>query len=303
MGIADINGLTTEKRNPDTIHLDEMSSLEIVKEMNREDQLIPEAIRPNLPKIARIIDTAASCFQKGGRLIYMGAGTSGRLGVMDASECPPTFGVPATMVIGLIAGGETAFTKAVEGAEDSEDLAYQDLKKISLSSLDLLVGLSASGRTPYVLGGLKYARQIGAATASISCNSPSAAREWSDIPIEVNVGAEILSGSTRLKSGTAEKMILNMISTGAMVRIGKVYENLMIDVQQTNEKLQSRGERIVMEATGVSEQQAKTILARSEGSCKVAITSILAGISPQEARDRLAENGGFVRPIINSQKK
>jgi len=233
--------MTTEQRNPDTMNLDEMTTLQIVTEMNREDAGIPAAIRPHLPEIAKVAQWGAESLSQGGRIFYMGAGTSGRLGVLDASECPPTFGVSADTVVGLIAGGPSAIMKAVEGAEDNRELGAQDLKDHNLAQNDLVIGLAASGRTPYVIGGIEYAKSIGCRTAAITCNEGSAIGKASDCAIDVVVGPEVLTGSTRLKAGTAEKMILNMISTAAMVQIGKSYGNLMVDVVLSNEKLQVRG--------------------------------------------------------------
>ncbi len=294
----DLKGMTTETRNPHTMELDTMSSLEIITEMNREDAVVPQAIAAELPQIAQAVDWVVAAFAAGGRLFYMGAGTSGRLGVLDASECPPTFGVPAEMVVGLIAGGDAAFLKAVEGAEDSRALGEEDLKAHALCSADIVIGIAASGRTPYVLGGLAYARSVGCKTAAIACNKGSMVGEAADLAIEVEVGPEVLTGSTRLKSGTAQKLILNMISTASMVRSGKAYENLMVDVIQTNEKLCVRAENIVIDATGVSRTAARRAIDEAQGSVKTAITMILAGCSAAEAEARLAAAGGHVRRAI-----
>ena len=243
----DINKMTTEQRNEKTMHLDELSTEDFVALMNQEDQTVAQAIAKENTSIARVIDTVIEGFKQGGRLIYMGAGTSGRLGVLDAAECVPTFSVTRDDVIGLIAGGAKAMTEAVEGAEDSKTLGKQDLKHLKLNETDTVIGLAASGRTPYVIGGLEYANTIGANTAAIACNKNTAIGAVADIAIEIEVGPEILTGSTRLKSGTAQKLVLNMISTGAMVGIGKVYENLMVDVQPTNEKLRRRALNIISE--------------------------------------------------------
>ena len=294
----DLKGMTTETRNPHTMELDTMSSLEIITEMNREDAVVPQAIAAELPQIAQAVDWVVAAFAAGGRLFYMGAGTSGRLGVLDASECPPTFGVPAEMVVGLIAGGDAAFLKAVEGAEDSRALGEEDLKAHALCSADIVIGIAASGRTPYVLGGLAYARSVGCKTAAIACNKGSMVGEAADLAIEVEVGPEVLTGSTRLKSGTAQKLILNMISTASTVRSGKAYENLMVDVIQTNEKLCVRAENIVIDATGVSRTAARRAIDEAQGSVKTAITMILAGCSAAEAEARLAAAGGHVRRAI-----
>ena len=297
MGV-DLNGMTTETRNPRTMQLDQMSELEIVTVMNEEDARVPLAIAKCLPQIAQAAAWAVEAFEQGGRLFYMGAGTSGRLGVLDAAECPPTFGVPQGMVVGLIAGGEKAFIVAVEGAEDSRELAVQDLQSHHLTAKDFVVGIAASGRTPYVLGGLDYARSVGCHTAAIACNPGSAVGKAADLAIEVNCGPEVLTGSTRLKSGTAQKLILNMISTASMVRIGKAYQNLMVDVMQTNEKLHTRAENIVMDATGVERSVARHAIDEAKGSVKTAITMLLADCDAAEAARRLEASHGHVREAI-----
>lgn len=297
MGLT-LDNLLTEARNPQTMELDSMTPLEIVTAMNREDARVPESIRPQLPNIARCVAWATEAIRSGGRLIYMGAGTSGRLGVLDAVECPPTFGVSPDVVVGLIAGGERAFVKAVEGAEDSRELGKADLEAIGLTQKDLVVGIAASGRTPYVLGGLAYANSLGCKTAAISCNPGSAVGKEARLAIEVAPGPECLTGSTRLKAGTAQKLILNMISTATMVGCGKAYSNLMVDVMQTNEKLVVRAQNIVMEATGVSRDSAKEAIALAGGSCKLAVTMILADCTVEEAKERLERCGGSVRQAI-----
>lgn len=297
MGLT-LDNLLTEARNPQTMELDSMTPLEIVTAMNREDARVPESIRPQLPNIARCVAWATEAIRSGGRLIYMGAGTSGRLGVLDAVECPPTFGVSPDVVVGLIAGGEQAFVKAVEGAEDSRELGKADLEAIGLTPKDLVVGIAASGRTPYVLGGLAYANSLGCKTAAISCNPGSAVGREARLAIEVAPGPECLTGSTRLKAGTAQKLILNMISTATMVGCGKAYSNLMVDVMQTNEKLVVRAQNIVMEATGVSRDSAKEAIALAGGSCKLAVTMILADCTVEEAKERLERCGGSVRQAI-----
>ena len=297
MGV-DLKGMTTETRNPRTMRLDQMSELEIVTVMNEEDARVPLAIAKCLPQIAQAAAWAVEAFEQGGRLFYMGAGTSGRLGVLDAAECPPTFGVPQGMVVGLIAGGEKAFIVAVEGAEDSRELAVQDLQSHHLTAKDFVVGIAASGRTPYVLGGLDYARSVGCHTAAIACNPGSAVGKAADLAIEVNCGPEVLTGSTRLKSGTAQKLILNMISTASMVRIGKAYQNLMVDVMQTNEKLHTRAENIVMDATGVERSVARHAIDEAKGSVKTAITMLLADCDAPEAARRLEASHGHVREAI-----
>lgn len=297
MGLT-LDNLLTEARNPQTMELDSMTPLEIVTAMNREDARVPESIRPQLPNIAQCVAWATEAIRSGGRLIYMGAGTSGRLGVLDAVECPPTFGVSPDVVVGLIAGGEGAFVKAVEGAEDSRELGKADLEAIGLTPKDLVVGIAASGRTPYVLGGLAYANSLGCKTAAISCNPGSALGKEARLAIEVAPGPECLTGSTRLKAGTAQKLILNMISTATMVGCGKAYSNLMVDVMQTNEKLVVRAQNIVMEATGVSRDSAKETIALAGGSCKLAVTMILADCTVEEAKERLERCGGSVRQAI-----
>lgn len=297
MGLT-LDNLLTEARNPQTMELDSMTPLEIVTAMNREDARVPESIRPQLPNIAQCVAWATEAIRSGGRLIYMGAGTSGRLGVLDAVECPPTFGVSPDVVVGLIAGGEGAFVKAVEGAEDSRELGKADLEAIGLTQKDLVVGIAASGRTPYVLGGLAYANSLGCKTAAISCNPGSALGKEARLAIEVAPGPECLTGSTRLKAGTAQKLILNMISTATMVGCGKAYSNLMVDVMQTNEKLVVRAQNIVMEATGVSRDSAKEAIALAGGSCKLAVTMILADCTVEEAKERLGRCGGSVRQAI-----
>lgn len=297
MGLT-LDNLLTEARNPQTMELDSMTPLEIVTAMNREDARVPESIRPQLPNIARCVAWATEAIRSGGRLIYMGAGTSGRLGVLDAVECPPTFGVSPDVVVGLIAGGERAFVKAVEGAEDSRELGRADLEAIGLTPKDLVVGIAASGRTPYVLGGLAYANSLGCKTAAISCNPGSALGKEARLAIDVAPGPECLTGSTRLKAGTAQKLILNMISTATMVGCGKAYSNLMVDVMQTNEKLVVRAQNIVMEATGVSRDSAKEAIAQAGGSCKLAVTMILADCTVEEAKERLERCGGSVRQAV-----
>ena len=291
-------GMSTETRNSRTMNLDVMTPLEIVTVMNEEDARVPEAIKPQLNNIAQCVTWAAQSIENGGRLIYMGAGTSGRLGVLDAAECPPTFGVSPETVVGLIAGGDKAFIKAVEGAEDSAELGRQDLVSIGLTSRDLVVGIAASGRTPYVLGGLEYAKNMGCHTVGISCNPGSAVGKAAELAIEVVPGPECLTGSTRLKAGTAQKLILNMISTATMVRCGKAFQNLMVDVVPTNEKLRVRAENIVMEATGVTRERAKEALLQSGDKVKTAILMILAGCGREEAEQKLEKTNGHIREAM-----
>ena len=293
-----LKNMSTETRNQNTMNLDIMSPLEVVTVMNQEDAKVPAAITPALPNIAQCVTWAIESIEAGGRIIYMGAGTSGRLGVLDAVECPPTFGVAPEVVVGLIAGGEKAFVKAVEGAEDSRELGRQDLIDINLEKRDIVIGIAASGRTPYVLGGLAYAQEMGCHTVGISCNPGSAVGAAAELAIEVVPGPECLTGSTRLKSGTCQKLILNMISTATMVGCGKAYQNLMVDVMQTNEKLVVRAQNIVMEATGCDRETAAEKIAIAGGNAKTAITMILADCDVAEARERLARAKGHVREAI-----
>ena len=293
-----LKNMSTETRNQNTMNLDIMTPLEVVTVMNQEDARVPEAIKPALPNIAQCVTWAISSIEAGGRIIYMGAGTSGRLGVLDAVECPPTFGVAPEVVVGLIAGGEKAFVKAVEGAEDSRELGRQDLVDINLEARDIVIGIAASGRTPYVLGGLAYAKEVGCHTVGISCNPGSAVGAAAELAIEVVPGPECLTGSTRLKSGTCQKLILNMISTAAMVGCGKAYQNLMVDVMQTNEKLVVRAQNIVMEATGCDRETAAEKIGIAGGNAKTAITMILADCGLEEAKARLEKAKGHVREAI-----
>jgi N-acetylmuramic acid 6-phosphate etherase len=296
--LIDLSKLTTEQRNPETMNLDQMTPLEIAETMNRQDAKVIEAVKEVLPQVAKVIEWTTEAISSGGRIIYMGAGTSGRLGVLDAVECPPTFGVSPDVVVGLMAGGERAFVKAVEGAEDSETLGTEDLKNIGLNEKDVVIGIAASGRTPYVIHALRYARSIGVKTAIIACNRDSEMSKEADIAIEPVTGPEVLTGSTRLKAGTAQKLILNMISTGSMVGSGKAYENLMVDVMQSNEKLKTRAENIVMEATGCEREKARTAIDEAKGSVKLAITSILLDTPVEEAEKALAEAKGHIRKAI-----
>ncbi|MGG0178186.1 N-acetylmuramic acid 6-phosphate etherase [Gottfriedia acidiceleris] len=293
-----LENLTTETRNEKTMNLDEMSIEEFLTVMNEEDAKVATAVRNEIPNISKAVEKIVTAFKRGGRLIYIGAGTSGRIGLLDAVECPPTFGTSPEEVVGLIAGGEKAFIKAVEGAEDSEELAIEDLKEIKLSKNDIVVGIAASGRTPYVIGGLKYAKEIGASTVAVSCNKGSKIGQEAEIAIEVVNGPEVLTGSTRLKAGTSQKLVCNMLSTASMVGIGKVYGNLMVDVQSTNEKLVERSKRIVMEATSCSYEIAEEYLTKSNQSPKVAIVMILTGFSYEQAIEQLKKSEGFVRKAI-----
>ncbi|UTR13538.1 N-acetylmuramic acid 6-phosphate etherase [Salipaludibacillus sp. LMS25] len=293
-----LDKLRTEKRNENSMDLDERSTYDVLKLMNHEDHHVPSAIKQQLQHISKLVEKTIERMKEGGRLIYLGAGTSGRLGVLDAAECPPTFGVDTTLVIGLIAGGEKAFIHAVEGAEDSPSLAEEDLKSISLNTTDTVIGIAASGRTPYVIGGLQYANRVGALTGSLACNVNAPISKEATYPIEVNTGSEILTGSTRLKAGTAQKLVLNMISTATMIGLGKVYKNLMVDLQPTNEKLILRSQRIIMEATGTDAMTASKKLEEANGSVKVAIIMILTGKSESEAKESLEKANGFVKYAI-----
>lgn len=284
-----LGALVSETRHPDSMALDALSTLEMVTLFNQQDRLVPEAISTELPAVAAAIDCAAQALSAGGRLIYLGAGTSGRLWVLDVSEIPPTFGVPPDRVIGLIAGGPGALLKAAEGAEDDMDLGVRDLQHLHLTPTDMVVGLAASGRTPYVLGALRYARALGCATVAISCNPDSPIAQAAEIAISPVVGPEVLTGSTRMKSGTAQKLVLNMISTGAMVKLGKVYQNLMVDVRATNAKLRDRVCRIVGEACGVEVEQASAALAQTDYDVKQAILMLLSGKSAAQAQAALAD--------------
>ncbi|KQV09484.1 N-acetylmuramic acid 6-phosphate etherase [Devosia sp. Root105] len=298
--LSELEQLVSEERNPRTMGIDLMATPEIVKTINAEDRLVPEAVGKTLPQVALAVDKIVEAFGKGGRLIYIGAGTSGRLGVLDASECPPTFGVPPTMVVGVIAGGLGALVSAVEGAEDSTTGGAADLRAIDLTNRDVVVGIAVSGRTPYVIGALNYAKSLGAVTVGLTCNPDSAIAGLADISIAPLVGAEVVTGSTRLKSGTAQKLVLNMLSTASMIRIGKTYQNLMVDVRTSNEKLLARAVRIVMQATDCPEQVAEATLERTGNDVKLAILTILTGLDVAEARTAMAGAGGFLRRALEA---
>ena len=276
--------MLSEQRNPNTLHIDSLPSLDIVTLLNNEDKLVALAVEKNLPQIAQAVERIVAAFQAGGRLVYMGAGTSGRLGVLDASECPPTFGVPSSMVVGLIAGGETALRNAVEGAEDNLAAGEQDLRHINFSRKDVLVGIAASGRTPYVIGGLNYAKQLGATTVSLVSNPNAVMSDIADITIITAVGPEALTGSSRLKSGTAQKMVLNMLTTAAMIRLGKCYQNLMVDVQ----------------ATDCDQTTAEQTLHTTNGNAKLAIMMLLSGLDKAQAETVLAQNQGRLQSALAS---
>lgn len=294
--------MLTETQNPNTLNLDQMDSLSIVTAMNQEDQTVPLAIEKALPHIAQAVDTIRDCLAAGGRLLYIGAGTSGRLGVIDAVECVPTFGTPHETVQGIIAGGDGAIVKSIEGAEDDADAGADDLKARDLSAQDVVVGIAASGRTPYVLGAISYAKSIGAKTIGISCNDPAPLLEAADIPIGLVVGAEVLTGSTRLKAGTAQKLVANMLSTAAFAQLGKVYGNLMVDVQVTNQKLEQRAQRIIREVTGVDEPKSAELLTAAQNNVKAAIVMHAKQVDYDAAQELLNESNGHLRPIIGSSE-
>ncbi len=298
--MVDIRNITTEQRNKNTTKLDALNTLELVTLLNQEDKTVPYEVEKVLPQIAALVDKISEVFLQNGRLIYMGAGTSGRMGILDASECPPTYGTNPNMVMALIAGGKKAMTEAVEGAEDNIEAATEDLKNINLTSKDILVGIAASGRTPYVIGGIKYALEIGAETGCITTSENSILASIVKFPIEVITGPEPLTGSTRMKSGTAQKLVCNILTTGSMVKLGKVYENLMIDLQPTNQKLVSRSKMIVSELTGVSEEQAQFYINKFN-SVKKAIFSIFTGLEDENKIDYyLTKEYGHLRNAIDA---
>lgn len=287
--------MTTEQRNPRSMNIDCLSAIEIVQLINQEDQLVAKAVEKCIPHIAAAVEKIEHAFLNGGRLVYIGAGTSGRLGVLDASECPPTYGVSPEMVVGIIAGGERALRHPIEGAEDNRAQGRSDLQAVNFCEKDVLVGIAASGRTPYVIGALEYAKSLGATTISIASNANSAMAQIADIAIETLVGAEVLTGSSRMKSGTAQKLVLNMLTTASMIRIGKCYQNLMVDVQASNEKLKARAIKIVMEATECSKDIAETTLQQADNHAKLAIMMILSNLDKAEAEKLLAANQGKLR--------
>ena len=287
-----LSTLITEQRNPNSMHVDSLSALEIVQLMNEEDKQVPLAIEKCLPQIAQAVECIVDAFQQDGRLVYIGAGTSGRLGVLDASECPPTFGVSPEMVKGIIAGGERALRHPIEGAEDSKAQAVVDLQTIHFSSKDVLVGIAASGRTPYVIGALEYAKSLGSVTVSIASNPNSAMANIVDIAIDTVVGSEVLTGSSRLKSGTAQKLVLNMLTTASMILMGKCYQNLMVDVQASNEKLKARAIRIVMQATDCDKALAEETLKQADQNAKLAIMMLLSGLDRAQAEALLEKHHG-----------
>ncbi|WP_265442768.1 N-acetylmuramic acid 6-phosphate etherase [Flexivirga meconopsidis] len=294
-----LGDLDTETRNPRSSGLDLMSTHQVLELMNDEDQTVASAVRSMLPEIAKAVELIADSLRAGGRLIYLGAGTSGRLGLLDAVECPPTFDTDPGQVTALLAGGDGAFIQAVEGAEDDTDAAARDLERLDVGDRDTVVGLAASGRTPYVVAGLRRARELGAHTVAVACNPGSAIGREARVAIEVPTGAEVLTGSTRLKAGTAQKMVCNMLSTAAMVRIGKTYGNLMVDMRPTNAKLVDRAGRIVAAAAEVDAETAARTLDEAGGRTKVAIVMLLAGVDAEQADELLLRGGGSVSSAIH----
>lgn len=298
--MVELRHIDTEQRNPRTLNIDQLSTLDMLTLINSEDHRVAEAVKEVLPQVAQAVDAIYEKMAAGGRLIYVGAGTSGRLGVLDAVECPPTFGVPYELVVGLIAGGPGAFVKAAEGAEDKYDEGRQDLINIQFSKNDALVGIAASGRTPYVIGAMDYARELGAPVMAVVCCRNSEMSRHADITMDPMPGPEVLTGSSRLKSGTAQKLILNMLSTATMIKLGKVYSNLMVDMKASNEKLYNRAVRIVSTAAEVDAETAEAALKQCDFHCKTAITMLLLGISPDEARKALETAQGHISKAIEN---
>jgi N-acetylmuramic acid 6-phosphate etherase len=303
MNLNKLEALVTEERNPNTLNIDSVSTEEIITMINEEDKKVAFAVEKEKSHIAKAVDVIADRLKNGGRLIYVGAGTSGRLGIVDASECPPTFGVDFELVQGIIAGGNTAIFKAVEGAEDSIELGKKDLISRNVSKTDVICGIAASGRTPYVIGAMKYGKDIGAAVICVTMNPNSEMAAIADIPISVVVGPEAIMGSTRMKAGTAQKMVLNMLTTGTMVKLGKVYGNLMVDVQSTNEKLVTRAKRIIMLATGVDITTAEKYLKETEYDVKLSIFMIQTNLNKEKAKKILNDNNGYIQKAIDSINK
>lgn len=297
----DLTTLVTESRNQASENIDVLSTIEMLTVINKEDQKVALAVEAILPQIAEVVDAIAIAFQSGGRLIYTGAGTSGRLGILDASECPPTYGSNPDLVVGLIAGGHQAILKAVENAEDNRELGASDLQDLGLNEKDVVVGIAASGRTPYVLGAMEYAKSVGATVATLSCNPNSPMTELADINMTPVVGPEVVTGSSRMKAGTAQKLVLNMLTTGAMIRTGKVFGNLMVDVEATNAKLVQRQKNIVIEATGCQETEAAEALSHCDNHCKTAILMVLSGLDAKSAKAKLAKYNGFIRNALSEQ--
>jgi N-acetylmuramic acid 6-phosphate etherase len=299
----DLAKLDTEKVNENTVNIDRVSTVEMITLINNEDFTVAEAVKKEVKNIAKAVDIIHERLSAGGRLIYVGAGNSGRLGVLDACECPPTFGVNEGTVIGILSGGYNATVRANEGSEDIEEGAIEELKRIEMCKKDAIVGLSASGRTPYVKGALKYAKEIGASHIAISCVKNAEISSLGQIAIEIITGAEVITGSTRLKAGTAQKMVLNMLSTGSMIKCGKVYGNYMVDVRANNNKLIERSKKIIMECTSVDRENAEKYLQESNGSVKVAVFMILSGLNKQESMELLAKNDNTIYKALQAIKK
>ncbi|MBO5638075.1 MAG: N-acetylmuramic acid 6-phosphate etherase [Acidaminococcaceae bacterium] len=296
--MIDLTKLTTEQQNPCTTAIDEASALEITKLINAEDQTVPKAVKKILPEIARAITVIAGHLSHGGRLFYIGSGTSGRLGILDAAECPPTYNTDPNLIQGIIAGGTPAIFRAQEGAEDSASAGAADLQDKTLTNLDVVVGLSASGRTPYVIGALQYAQSLGAYTIAVTCTENPETAKFSNLSLTAVTGPEVITGSTRMKAGTAQKLILNMLSTGSMILMGKVYGNLMVDLQCTNQKLEARARRILMEASGCDAETAEALLSQSHGEVKPAILMHLSGMDYETAVQKLKENHGNLKHAL-----
>jgi N-acetylmuramic acid 6-phosphate etherase len=295
--LVDLSEFLTEKRNPNTYNIDELATFDILKKINDEDKMVPKIIESILPNLKEAVDCIVESFQEGGRLIYVGAGTSGRLGILDAVECVPTYGTPKEMVVGVLAGGAEGMGTAIEGAEDSKELAITDMTGLGITNHDVIVGIAASGRTPYTVAAMKYAKDLGASIIAVVCRPDSEMEEMSDICIVANVGAEVVTGSTRMKAGTAQKLILNMLSTASMIRLGKVYNNLMVSVIPTNEKLMQRAKNIIAEIAHVEQKEAELAL-KEYGSTNAAILSLVTGITGEEVRRLLDRNNGHLRKAI-----
>ncbi|MED1862066.1 N-acetylmuramic acid 6-phosphate etherase [Fictibacillus nanhaiensis] len=296
----DLTKLATEKRNPDTLTIDELTTLEVIQKIHEADLGVASCITPVLNEISSVVDKVVTAFENEGRLIYIGAGTSGRLGVLDASECPPTYGTDPKLVVGVIAGGDYALQHAIEGAEDDAELGQSDLEALKITERDVVVAIAASGRTPYCLGAMNYAKTKGALTAALVCSLNSPMEKLADISIPVITGPEVVTGSTRMKAGTAQKLVLNMISTASMVRWGKVYSNLMVDVQPTNEKLRHRAKNIIIEATGATDKEAEMALQEQGGNTKAAIFQLVTGVTPHEAKLQLEQHKGKLKEAIRN---